>query len=65
MIASVAQLLKKIDDLRSAAAAARALGEHFDDQERRGILQLADEWDSRAAEEEERVAELSTGAERS
>jgi len=50
MIASVAQLLKKIDDLRSAAAAARALAEHFDDQERRGILQLADEWDSRAVE---------------
>ena len=63
MIVSVNTLLRKIEDLRRAAASARALAEHFDDQERRSILQLADDWDSQAAQEEIRLVQLSAEAE--
>lgn len=63
MTVSVTKLLKKVDDLRSAAAAARALAEHFYGEERRNILQLAQDWEHQAAEEERRIAELSAEAE--
>lgn len=56
MVASVRDLLKKIDDLRSAAHKARAFAEHLDSSEaREGILQLAEEWERLAAREEDQV----------
>jgi hypothetical protein len=63
MIVSVNTLLRKIEDLRRAAVSARALAEHFDGEERRSILQLADDWDSQAAQEETRLVQLSAEAE--
>lgn len=63
MILSVSKLLRKIEDLRTAAASARALAEHFDGEDRRNILQLAADWEGQAAEEEKRVVQLSAEAE--
>ena len=56
MVASVRDLLKKINDLRSAALKARAFAEHLDSSEaREGVLQLAEEWERLAAKEENEV----------
>jgi hypothetical protein len=63
MVASISKLLKKVDDLRAAALAARALAEHFADDERQSILELAKDWDAQAKAEEDRIIEFSVEAE--
>jgi hypothetical protein len=64
MLLNVSKMLQRIDDLRAAAAAARALAKHFNGQERRGILELADDLDSRASDEKNNLEKLSDESER-
>lgn len=60
MVASVRDLLKKIDNLRSAAHKARDFAERLDSSEaREGILHLAEEWERLAASDENEVMRLS------
>jgi hypothetical protein len=63
MVVSVSKLLKKIDDLRSAAVEARSFAEHMNPDERQSILKLADDWEARATKEEDRVVRYSMEAE--
>ncbi len=63
MVASISKLLKKVDDLRATALAARALAEHFAGDERQSILELAKDWDAQAKDEEDRINEFSAEAE--
>jgi len=63
MAAGISKLLKKVDDLRAAALAARALAEHFAGDERQSILQLAKDWDAQAKGEEDRIIRFSAEAE--
>jgi hypothetical protein len=62
-VISVSKLLKKIEDLRSAARAAKVLAEHFDTDERQSILQLAQNWETQAEAEEDRIIRFSVEAE--
>lgn len=56
MFVSIGRLLKKIDDLRSAAEEATVFAEKLNSVEaRRGILELADEWETQATAEEDRL----------
>lgn len=64
MVASVRDLLKKVDDLRSAAGKARAFAQLLESSDaRKGILQLAEEWDSLATTEERQMLRYSREAE--
>lgn len=66
MILNVRELLRKIEDLRSAATAARIFAKSLDSFEaRESIFRLAAEWEEQAAKEEERIlghsAEIENG----
>lgn len=60
MLLNVKELLRKIDDLRAAAVAARIFARTLDSFEaRESIFRLAAEWEAQAAKEEERVLQHS------
>jgi hypothetical protein len=65
MVTSVSRMLRRIDDLRSAARAARRLAEHLDPEEKQGVLLLADDWEMQADKDEEEVVRYSAEAEAS
>lgn len=58
-------MLRRIDDLRAAARAARRLADHLDPEEKQSILQLADDWEVQADRDEEEVVRYSAEAEAS
>lgn len=63
MVISVSRILRRIDDLRKAAAAARALANHLNAEEKRSLLQLAKGWESQAESDEREVERYSAEAE--
>jgi len=58
-------MLRRIDDLRSAARAARRLADHLDHEKKQSILQLADDWEVQADRDEEEIVRYSAEAEAS